>query len=159
MNPLLWLFGLLLLPLAEIYVLIRVGALIGAIPTIALVIFTAVLGAQLMRSQGLSALRQVQACLERGETPALELLEGAVVLVGGGLLLVPGFITDTFGLLALIPPVRRAALRWFLARNSTLAAGPHGPGGPGSPEPKHGPRTIEGEYRREDDDPRAPRGR
>ncbi len=150
MNPLPWLLALFLLfPLAEIYVLIRVGSLIGAIPTISLCVFTAVLGAMLMRSQGLSTMRRLQASLARGEMPAEELLEGAVVLVGGALLLTPGFITDTIGFLALIPPVRRAAVRWFLARGGVVVR--RGPGG-GPPGEGRGPRVIEGEFRREDDD-------
>ncbi|GBE11199.1 phage T7 F exclusion suppressor FxsA [bacterium BMS3Bbin12] len=154
MNPLLWLLGLfLLLPIAEIYVLIRVGGLIGAIPTIALVVFTAVLGAMLMRSQGFATLRRVQASLTRGEVPTVELLEGLVVLVGGALLLMPGFITDTLGFLALIPPTRRVAVRWFLARKGTLVPRPEEKAPDGGPS--RGPTVIEGECRRVDDDHRT----
>jgi UPF0716 protein FxsA len=154
MNPLLWLLGLFLfLPIAEIYVLIRVGGLIGAIPTISLVVFTAVFGAMLMRSQGFATLRRVQASLTRGEVPTVELLEGLVVLVGGALLLMPGFITDALGFLALIPPVRRVAVRWFLARNGAIMPRPE-ENAPGR-ESSRGPTVIEGECRRVDNDHRT----
>ncbi|OYV75241.1 MAG: hypothetical protein B7Z66_13660 [Chromatiales bacterium 21-64-14] len=149
-------FGILilLLPVAEIYVLIQVGRAIGAVPTVFLVVFTGVLGALLLRVQGLSTLGRVQASLARGEAPALEMLEGMIVAVGGGLLLIPGFITDAVGILALIPPVRRFVIRRFLARQGT------GPSGrtPDAPQGPSGPRVIEGEYRREDEDRRPPRG-
>ncbi len=158
MNPLLWLLGLfLLLPIAEIYVLIRVGGLIGAIPTIALVVFTAVFGAMLMRSQGFATLRRVQASLTRGEVPTVELLEGLVVLAGGALLLMPGFITDTLGFLALIPPARRVAVRWFLARKGALVPRPEEKAPDG--EASRRPTVIEGECRRVDDDHPSSGGR
>ena len=131
-------------PLVELYVLIEVGSGIGALSTILLSIFTAVLGGWLVRYQGLSMLFRVQRMLDAGETPALEVLEGAVLLVTGLLLLLPGFITDAFGFLMLVPPVRRVLILAFLRRRGVIQ-----PGKPPS-GPDAGKGYIEGEYRRED---------
>ncbi|MCB1873065.1 MAG: FxsA family protein, partial [Gammaproteobacteria bacterium] len=121
MNPL---FLLLLLfvgiPLTELYFLIQVGAEIGAIPTITLTVFTAVLGGMMVRVQGFSTLLRVRDALSREEMPALEILEGAVLLVTGVMLLLPGFITDAIGFILLIPPIRRALLVYFLQHSGIL---------------------------------------
>lgn len=148
MTPFRFLFVLfLLVPVLEIYLLIQVGGLIGAIPTVFLVVFTAVLGVQLLRFQGLSTLNRVRASLERGEVPATEMLEGAMLLVGGALLLTPGFATDAVGFLCLIPAVRRRLAVWFLGRYVVPPPGDDDHG-------RHGPRTLEGEFRRENDSDR-----
>lgn len=110
--------ALLALPLVELYVLIKVGTLIGAFPTVALVVGTALLGTFLLRRQGLSNYRQMQMSLMQGEMPAREIVEGVVILVGGVLLLTPGLITDFFGMLCLIPPLRRAIIGIWLRRVS-----------------------------------------
>lgn len=138
----------LAIPLAEIWLLIRVGGVIGALPTVALVVLTAVLGAALVRHQGLATLQRLQATLGRGETPAIEMVEGVLLLAGALLLLTPGFFTDTLGFACLIPPLRQALALWLLRRITVIA--PAGPAGqPGS---DHTPTTIEGEFHREDDD-------
>jgi len=120
-----WIFlALLLIPLVELYVLIAVGGVIGALPTIGLTLLTAVAGAWLMRTQGLMTLQRLQAQLALGEPPQLPMVEGALILLGGMLLLIPGFITDTLGFALLIPPVRAAlARRWVARRFGTGAAG------------------------------------
>ena len=87
----------LLVPLVEIYFMIKVGSWIGAFTTVVLVVLTAVLGAALARHQGLATLQRLQQTIARGEAPALEMLEGGLLLVGALLLLVPGFITDLAG--------------------------------------------------------------
>ncbi len=142
-------FWLLLLffavPLVEIYVLLEVGGIVGVLPTIALVVLTAVIGAGLIRAQGLATLRRVQQELERGELPAVAIIEAALLLVAGALLLTPGFVTDTIGFLILVPPLRRRAIQSFLARRVVAAAAAPGQGDP------RGPRIIEGEFRREDE--------
>lgn len=142
-------FWLLLLfftvPLVEIYVLLEVGGVVGVLPTIALVVLTAVIGAGLIRAQGLATLGRVQQELERGELPAVGIIEAALLLVAGALLLTPGFVTDTIGFLILVPSLRRRAIQSFLARRvagAGVAAGRDGSGGP---------RVIEGEFRREDE--------
>jgi UPF0716 protein FxsA len=142
----------LAIPLVEIYFLIQVGNVIGPWPTIILVVFTAVLGAWLLRIQGFSTLERVRSTVNKGGIPAIEMMEGAVLLVSGALLLTPGFFTDTIGFLCLIPALRRAMIRWALGRFLM----PTGFGGPGSgtggdSSQSQGPTTLEGEFRREDD--------
>ena len=147
MNPALFLLLLFVgLPLFELYFLIQVGSEFGAIPTIALSVFTAVLGGMLVRIQGITTLMRVRATMERDEVPAVEMLEGALLLVAGFFLLLPGFLTDFVGFLCLIPSVRRAMVMFFLRRSGTLR-NPPPPSGTQSP----GPKVIEGEFRREDD--------
>ncbi len=147
-----WLLLLFIaVPLLEIYLLIKVGGLIGAWPTVFLVVFTALLGAVLMRMQGFAAWRRVHDALLRGQLPALELMEGMFLLLGGVLLLVPGFATDVAGFLCLIPAVRRYAVQWLL-RHAIITPVNMGP----RPPPRgEGPRTIEGDFSREEE--RRPR--
>jgi len=137
----------LLVPLAEIYVMIKVGGIIGALPTVLLVVLTAVAGAALARIQGLATLQRLQATLARGEAPAIEMFEGVLLLVGALLLLTPGFITDLLGFACLIPLTRRALAFWVLKRVTVVT-----PAGPGQKPPgEHHPRTLEGEFHRDDD--------
>ncbi len=138
----------LIVPIIEIYLLIQVGGMIGAIPTVFLVVFTAVLGALLLRQQGFATLGRVQESLARGELPALQLLEGVLLLFGGALLLTPGFFTDVIGFVCLIPPLRQGLIAWVLRRGVLNGSGV----GRSSDEQHHGPRTIEGEYTREKDE-------
>lgn len=154
MHPFQILFLLfLLIPLVEIYLLIKVGGIVGALPTVFLVVFTAVLGAGLLRIQGFSTMARVRNTLAEGGIPAVEMLEGAVLLVAGALLLTPGFFTDAIGFLCLIPPFRRALIKMALRRFFVpFGRGPHGGAGhPPHDQGPHGTRTIEGEFRREDD--------
>ncbi|MCB1857328.1 MAG: FxsA family protein [Gammaproteobacteria bacterium] len=148
MNPL-FVFLLLFvgIPLLELYFLIEVGTQIGAIPTIFLTVFTAVLGGLLVKVQGFATALRVREALARDEVPAFEMVEGAVLLVAGLLLLLPGFITDGIGFLLLIPPVRRGLLLRLLDRSGVIQR-QHSPDPPGD---RSGPRVIEGEFRREDD--------
>ena len=140
------LIAFLVVPLAEIYLLIELGSVVGAVVTVSLVVFTAVVGAALMRAQGLATLFRARSAMARGEVPALELMEGAVILVAGALLLTPGFITDTAGFVCLIPPFRQ---RLILAAANLRPARP--PGGGRAGQPGDTPRTLEGEYWRPDD--------
>lgn len=113
------LFALLffVLPLIEIYLLIQVGQVIGAFPTILLVIATSVLGAYLLRQQGLSALARLQNNLRQGQLAAEEMKEGVFILLGGILLMTPGFFTDFLGLLCLLPPTRKLLMK-LLSRSA-----------------------------------------
>lgn len=117
------------IPLIELAVLIWVGGRIGVLPTIALVIATAVVGVALVRVQGLAALARAQAYLAANRFPAGEAFDGFFLLLAGAFLLMPGFITDTIGLLLLIPPLRRALGRliWrgLLARGNVRAWAAH----------------------------------
>ena len=103
-------------PLTELYLLIEVGSRIGALPTVALCLLTAALGGVLVRWQGIGVMMRLRETMARREVPAIEMLEGAAVLVAGVLLMLPGFVTDTLGLLLLIPPLRRAAVLFLLRR-------------------------------------------
>jgi UPF0716 protein FxsA len=93
-------------PVVEVYLLIKVGSLIGAVPTVALLLAISMVGAWLVRHQGFELMRRIQNELAQGRLPAAELLDGAMVLVGGVLLLTPGFFTDFLGLFFLIPFTR-----------------------------------------------------
>jgi UPF0716 protein FxsA len=141
----------LIVPVVEIYLLIQVGSVIGALNTIAIVIGTAVLGAYLLKRQGLSTFARVQETMARGEVPAIEMMEGILLLITGALLLTPGFFTDTIGFLGLIPGIRRAFIIWLLKRGAIIQfQGRNGPkNGPQGPSSR-GPDAIEGEFRRED---------
>ncbi|MEX2480299.1 MAG: FxsA family protein [Gammaproteobacteria bacterium] len=144
-------------PLIELYCLIQVGRVIGAGTTVALVVLTAVLGAWLLRLQGLITLARARATLDQGELPAQELVEGLILLLTGVLLLTPGFLTDAIGFAALVPAIRRALARTLAARlivRAVQTRGPPGSGpGPDGPQAGHRPRTIDAEYQveREDD--------
>jgi len=105
----------LAVPLIEIAILIEIGKVVGAAYTIILVIGTAALGAALLRQQGLSTIAKVQMNMDQGNLPATELIEGLILLVAGALLLTPGFFTDVFGFLVLIPALRRRIAQTFLS--------------------------------------------
>ncbi len=107
------LFGL---PLLELYILVKVGTIIGAWPTILAVIVTAVAGSFVMRWQGATTLWRVRETMNRSEMPAQEMLEGAMLIVGGVLLIAPGFITDVLGIICLIPPLRKVLASRLLIR-------------------------------------------
>ncbi|PID49457.1 MAG: hypothetical protein CR991_06860 [Proteobacteria bacterium] len=105
-------------PLVEIYLLIQVGSWIGVFPTILLVVLTAVLGAFLLRQQGLSTLARFQQSLGQGQLPAKALLEGVILLVGGALLMTPGFFTDFLGFACLLPPSRKVIVYYVLQHSA-----------------------------------------
>ncbi|MCK9621668.1 MAG: FxsA family protein [Methylobacter sp.] len=116
--------AILIIPFAEIYLLIQVGGIIGAFPTILLVVFTAVLGTWLLRQQGFATFQRFQENLARGEIPAYEMVEGPIILVGGALLLTPGFITDIIGVACLIPQLRRKIAQYVI-EHYLVQAGAH----------------------------------
>lgn len=115
---------LILLPILEIYVLIESGRLIGAWPTVLLVILTGIAGSWLMRQQGFALLGRIQVELANGQLPTGALLDGALIIVGGVLLLTPGFCTDLAGFTMLVPTTRRLWRKWLeLWLAGQLAAG------------------------------------
>jgi UPF0716 protein FxsA len=135
----------ILVPLLEVYILVKVGGVIGALPTIALVVLTAVAGAALLRQQGLATVRRVQQSLDRGEAPARELVGGLFLLLGGALLLTPGFFTDLFGFMCLLPGTRdwmATRLLEQLLQRGTVHVAARQQRGPG--------HVIDGEYSRDD---------
>ncbi|SFR77503.1 UPF0716 protein FxsA [Marinobacter daqiaonensis] len=150
----------IVMPIVEMAVLIKVGTMIGVLPTIGLVVLTAVIGAALLKQQGLATLTRANQRLNSGELPAQEVAEGLVLAVGGALLLTPGFVTDTIGFLCLIPGSRHwlvhQAMKRMVVRGqgnayffTSSGADPFGGQGPFNRRPGADDGTIEGEYRDE----------
>jgi len=137
--PLLMIAVLIGVPIVELMLLIEVGGELGALTTVALVILTAVIGVWLVQRQGVAILFRLRETVDRGEPPAVEMLEGALVLFAGLLLLVPGFATDTLGFLLLVPALRllivRAVVRRFRVNEAVV---------------RREQSVIEGDWRRED---------
>ena len=129
----------IVVPIAELYVIIQVGEAIGIWPTLLLLLLDAVLGSLLLRHQGRGAWRRFNEALAQRRFPGKEVADGLLIVIGGTLLLAPGFITDIVGIFLLIPPTRaiaRAILRRFMIGRFTVigmpgAGGPFGPGGAG----------------------------
>lgn len=136
--------AILIIPFAEIYLLIQVGGIIGAFPTILLVVFTAVLGTWLLRQQGFATFQRFQENLARGEIPAYEMVEGPIILVGGALLLTPGFITDIIGVACLIPQLRRKIAQYVI-EHYLVQAGAHFQQSNAAEN-----NVLEGEFRKEE---------
>jgi len=164
---LLLVFLFIVVPIAELYVLWQIGSAIGILPTIALLILDSILGAALMRSQGRAAWMRFNAALAEGRVPGREVMDGALVIFGGALLLTPGFLSDILGLILLLPPtraiVRTMLLRRFagrivagaasgaqarMGRMFTFEAGPRPEAGPGA---RAGRRRAPSPFGGEDD--------
>ncbi len=156
-------FGFLLLvlfPITEFTILIKVGGLIGVLPTIALILFTASAGLFLLRREGFSTMARAREKMSTGQIPAMEMMEGLVIAVCGALLLAPGFITDAIALMGMMPPVRRALItrlqkspRFQVYGVGAMGGNDNPMGGfqPQGPGPRHvGDDVIDGEFRRED---------
>lgn len=158
-----WPLLFIIIPLVELYLIIKVGGYIGAFWTVMIVIMTAVIGVNLLRMQGFNTLRRAQQNMEQGVMPAMEMMEGIVLAVGGALLITPGFLTDTLGFICLIPVTRRALIRSFISRGSFQMHGfqshefhhrqyrDHDQAD-GSPRQGSEGRTLEGEFQRKDDE-------
>jgi UPF0716 protein FxsA len=106
----------LFVPLIEIYFLIQIGDVIGAGFTIFIVVLTALIGAALVRFQGLTTLARAQREMRNARMPAMEVVEGALLLMAGALLLIPGFVSDALGFIILIPPLRQRLVQRFLKK-------------------------------------------
>ena len=154
--PLLALIALfIVLPLAELYVILKVGDAIGAVWTIALLAADSLLGALLLRSQGRSVWRRFNAALAEGKMPHREVMDGVLVIFGGAFLITPGFITDIFGLLLLVPPTRaliRSRVVRRLGRRVAVSVGsPPGRSRPDRSRPRD--YDVEGTAREYADEP------
>ena len=107
-------------PLAELAVLIQVGAAIGVLNTIGLLVLVSLVGAWLAKREGLGVLRRIQATIARGELPSREVADGALILLAGALMIAPGFISDALAVVLLLPPtralVRAPLVRWAVGR-------------------------------------------
>ncbi len=137
----------LIVPFVEIYLLLQIGGIIGVFPTIFMVVFTAVLGAWLLRKQGLATWQRFQDSLKQGAMPAYEMIEGPILLVGGALLLTPGFFTDALGFACLIPQLRRKMAQYVIENHLLNAQ----VGGATFQQRNAAARdVIEGECRKED---------
>jgi len=143
------LLAFLIVPLVEIYLVIQVGAAIGFWPTVGLLILDSVVGAWLVRREGLSVLRRATQRMAERQVPGNELVDGFLIAGAGALLLTPGFLTDGIGVLFLLPPTRALIRKVLIARfspnvvvggvgfdASSFSRGPHGPtGGPAPRRP------------------------
>lgn len=140
-------FLFIAVPIAEISVLIRVGSSIGLFNTIVFVIFTAVLGAFLVRQQGFATLSKLKQETEAGRVPAMQIAEGVALLFAGAVLMTPGFITDAIGFAILIPAVRQTLIAWA-GKNFSSAANTHQYTASTSAQSPFGHQgdVIEGEY-------------
>lgn len=107
-------------PVVELYILIRIGTVIGAFPTIAIVILTGVVGAALARQQGFRVWLDIQARMEQGIFPADELIDGLLLVVAGAVLITPGVLTDILGFTILFPVTRRPIREWVKSRLSRM---------------------------------------
>ncbi len=152
----------LIIPVIEIWLLILVGQTIGGGATVVLLLAAAVLGGWLMRREGRRAWAGLQTALQSGRMPERELGDSAMVMAGGALLLVPGFLSDIAGIFLALPvtrPIARRALAWFFGRRvgAMAARSPYGPlfdraGGPGAPGgPGSAGRVVHGEVIQDDE--------
>ena len=103
-----------IVPVTELYILIEVGKKIGSLSTIGIIILTGIIGAYLVKSQGFMILRKIQNDLNEGIMPGDSLIQGAIILAGGILLLTPGFVTDIVGFIFLIPVSRNIVKKYLL---------------------------------------------
>ncbi|MBW8059598.1 MAG: FxsA family protein [Solirubrobacterales bacterium] len=146
-------------PIVELYIIIKVGQLIGVLPTLALLLAGAVLGSLLLRHQGRGAWRRFNAAIAERRFPGREVADGLLIAVGGALLLTPGFVTDVFGLALLIPPTRAVAsrlLRAYLSRRF-VAVGVGGARPTGNESGGDRPYDLDSTAEEVDsDDPRLP---
>lgn len=133
---------LVVVPLIELYVLIQVGQSIGALQTLLLVLATSALGAWLLRREGAKAYRQFVRAVQAGRDPTREVADGVLVLVGGLMLLVPGFVSDVFGVLLLLAPSRALLRRPATAFVGARLRGPLAGTGPGFARRRPGRGTV-----------------
>ncbi len=168
--PFLLLIVFIVLPIAELYLIIQVGGAIGVVPTLAILLLDGILGAALTRSQGRTAWRRFNEAMAAGKVPAKEVFDGACIIVGGAFLLAPGFITDAIGISLLAPPSRALyrnlllsgarrvgptrPVMFFYDRRGSVPGGGRGPG-PTTPPPSRPSRSydVDGSAREIPDDP------
>lgn len=151
----------IIVPIIEMVLLIKVGQWIGIVPTVGMVMLTAVVGLSLLRRQGLSTLLRANQKIEQGGLPAQEMVEGILLAIGGALLLTPGFFTDAVGFYCLLPFTRKPLVKQLLKRGMFMAAGAMGDGAQfySSSASFHSQTSrtspddiIEGEFSRDDQD-------
>ncbi len=134
----------IVIPIVEIYVIIQIGSLIGVWPTVALLIADALLGSLLLRHQGRGAWRRFNAAIAERRFPGREVADGLLISVGATLLLTPGFVTDIFGAILLIPPTRaivRRLMRGYVGKRFLVMGMPTS-AGPARPRPRAATTTM-----------------
>ncbi|AIR89637.1 FxsA family protein [Pseudomonas cremoricolorata] len=145
---------LLVFPVLELFVFVKVAGAIGFFPALLLIIAGSALGLLVMRVAGLATALRARESLQRGELPAEEMFQGMMLAIGGGLLLIPGFLSDIVGLVCLLPFSRHFAARELRARAEAQAARQRAfRDDPAAAQPREGlqrPNVIEGEYERRD---------
>jgi len=139
----------LIVPVLEIYLLIQVGSVIGALWTALLVVFTAIVGASQVQRQGLQTISRIQSQLQLGGLPAMEMAEGFCLFMAGALLITPGFFTDSIGFALLLPPLRRLLIAQVMRKFRPVTEVSAGLDGRGS-SPQSG-NPIDGDFRRLDE--------
>lgn len=143
------------LPLIEIALFIKIGGAIGVVPTVVVVIVTALLGSMMLKQQGLQALGQAQASMNQGELPVDSLIHGFFLVIAGAFLLTPGFLTDTLGFLLFVPAFRlvvgKAIWRWVAAHATVVDVSVHQERS--YHERPYGDGVIDGEAEEVEEDP------
>ncbi|WP_223670213.1 FxsA family protein [Kangiella shandongensis] len=148
----------ILLAIAEVYVLIGVGGVIGVAPTIGLILLTGVIGVSMLKKQGFSVFTRLQEKMQQGQPPAQEMVEGILLIIAGAFLVTPGFVTDTLGFLWLIPQTREYFAKLLINKgmfkvqamgSGDFHAGTRDPFG--HSQTPQDDNTIDGEYERTDD--------
>ena len=127
----------IIVPLAELYVIYKVGGAIGVVPTLLLLAADSVLGSLLLKSQGRAVWRRFNEAIRAGRVPHNEVIDGVLVIFGGAFLITPGFLTDVIGLILLLPPTRHIVRRMARRSIEQRAVGSVG----GAPAPGRGRRT------------------
>lgn len=154
---------LVALPLLEIAILIKVGSIIGVWLTLLIIVTTFIIGTLVVRLQGLGVAKRFMASARSGEPPVEPMMEAMLLMFAGGCLIAPGLITDSIGLLLLVPVLRQFTARWILSRGFPMVVSmrqtktyqrPHAPGAP--PRRSQPAPTIEAEYERLDEKPITP---
>lgn len=148
----------IIIPIIEIFLFMRIGALIGIAPTLGMIVLTAVIGVSMLKMQGLSTLQRAQNNLQENKLPATELVEGIILLLCGALLLTPGFFTDTVGFLMLVPNIRRAAAKTIIKKGKFQFMNGSGFSGFSTDQERQSPNdsqdgdVIDGEFHHENSD-------
>lgn len=149
----------IIVPIIEIALLIQVSDIIGGFATIALVIVTAIIGAKMVKQQGMGALQNVQTQMAQGQMPAKELFTGICVIIAGVLLLTPGIVTDIFGLMLLTPAIRnklaagiaaKATVKMSANMHQGSSSFSHSQRTMHNEQSENSPNTIDGEFKRKD---------
>lgn len=144
----------ILIPIIEIFLFMRIGALIGVAPTLGMIVLTAIIGVSMLKIQGLSTLQRAQNNLQENKLPATELVEGVILLICGALLLTPGFFTDTIGFLMLVPHIRRSIAKVIIKKGKFHITSGSGFSGFSTHQHPNSDNSdiIDGEFHREGDE-------